>query len=87
MASPRIVDWSAAADRIEIIADCLTNVGKAVDREAAARAVEYCRRVAAGEPENEPADIEMTKFVRAHGQSLDWIFFGDPRCMIAASAG
>ena len=76
MASPRIVDWSASADRIEEIANCLTDGGRAVDRAAAARAAEYCRRQGAGEPEDEPAFLELTEFVRAHGQSLDRIFFG-----------
>jgi len=87
MASPRIIDWSASADRIETIADSLTNAGKAFDRVETARAAEYCRRRAAGKPESERAEIALTEFVRAHHQLLDWIFYGDPRCMIAELAG
>jgi len=87
MAPPRTVDWSASADRIETITKCLTDFGKPVDRAAASRVAEYCRRQAAGEPEDEPAFLELVEFAGAHRQSLDWIIFGDPRCMIAELAG
>ena len=56
-------DWSAAADRLEIIIDCLTNLGVAaevtVDQAAGARCVEYCRRRAAGGRESKSAEIEL----------------------------
>ena len=45
-------DWSAMADRFEIIVDCMTNLAVAetitVDRRVAARVVKYHRRLAAG---------------------------------------
>jgi hypothetical protein len=83
----RASTWSATADRIEIIIDCLTNSHiVSINHGAAARTVEYCRRRAAGGKENINAEREMIDFLRAHNQSLDWAWFGDVSGMIARLA-
>lgn len=85
--SAQAFDWLASANRLETIANVLRDFEKPVDLTAAARAVEYCRRCAAGEPEDDEAFQELVVgFIAAHRQSLDWILFGDPRCMIAEMA-
>ena len=86
----RASTWSATADRIEIIIDCLTKYGVAhtvsINHGAATRTVEYCRRRAAGGKEDINAEREMIDFLRAHNQSLDWAWFGDVSGMIARLA-
>jgi hypothetical protein len=43
----------------------------------AARAIDYCRRKAAGAENNEESEGEMIDFLIAHNQPLDWVFVGD----------
>jgi hypothetical protein len=66
----RSPDWSAIADRTEAIIDTLTSYGVTVDRDAAAKAVAYCRSRAAGGAEDLEAEANMDGFLHAHGQSL-----------------
>ena len=83
-------NWAATADRIETILDCLTNravsMTVTMDRGAAKRAVEYCQRRAAGADEDTDAEAEIIEFLGKHGQSLDWVFRGDPTGMICKLA-
>lgn len=89
--SRRASRWSAIADRLEIVIDCLTNLGVAdtvhLNREVAARAVTYCRQRAAGakfsEFQTATREGEMFAFLAPHNQCLDWVLVGDPTCMIA----
>lgn len=88
------LNWSAAADRIELFLDLLSNyyVGKTVkvDYRAAGKAVEYCRQRAAGKKYTEleiaEREAEMLGFLIAHNQSLDWVLSGDPTIMMAQLA-
>jgi hypothetical protein len=59
-----------------------------LDEPDAARVVQYFRWVAEGqpEPENDPEWQFVIKWMIAHGQSFDWIMFGDPRCLIVSGA-
>ena len=77
-------NWQGAAERLEAIIECLADrqVRATVDCAAAARAVEYCRKRAAGAPEDLDAEAEINDIVYRHGQSLDWVFRGDPGVMI-----
>jgi hypothetical protein len=83
-------NWAATADRIETILDCLTNravsMTVSMDRGAAKRAVEYCQHRAAGADEDTDAEAEIIEFLGKHGQSLDWVFGGDPTGMICKLA-
>ena len=59
-----------------------------LDEEATARALNYFRDRAAGkpEPENDPEWDAALKFVYDHGQSLDWVYDGNPLVMICKLA-
>jgi hypothetical protein len=48
--------------------------------------IAYCRRRAAGGKESAKAETEINEFLGGHGQSLDWVFLGDPTGMITALA-
>jgi hypothetical protein len=82
----RSPSWAATADRLEMIINTLTTCTVAetvtIARGAAVRAVTYCRSRAAGGKEDMDAEREMDEFIHAHGQSLDWIYRGDPTNMI-----
>jgi hypothetical protein len=57
-----------------------------MDEKAASRMLQYFRNRADGKRENY-ADWKATiDFAKSHGQSLDWICFGDPRGMICGLA-
>jgi hypothetical protein len=75
------LDWEAAACRIEILLDLLTNYGIAktvtVDRAAAAKAIKYCRRRTTGVRCYTPIERKIDAFLRAHNISIDWVFSGD----------
>lgn len=63
--------------------------GWKLDEVAAERALDSLRRYKPAEgEEDDPDDVrEAMDFFHSHGQSLDWIFFGDPKsmiCMLAA---
>lgn len=83
---PRDLDWSAVASRLEQIVDILrrsyVNTGWQLDETAAARAIAYCRRRAAGGRSSGSAEMAIIDFVGNHGQSLDWVFCGDLGGMI-----
>lgn len=83
-------EWEAVASRLEFVVDCLTNRAVAatisMDRRIAARAIDYCRSRAAGAEENPEREVEITEFLRAHNQSLDWVLLGDASGMICARA-
>jgi hypothetical protein len=86
----------ATLARIEQIVDllrtCYVREGWKIDEAAADRALRYFRRHVEGPPfDNEDQDtIEfhegVVEFVGSHGQSLDWIFAGDPGGMICRLA-
>jgi hypothetical protein len=77
-----------ALERVEYIVktlrECYVRDDWRMDEHDAARVVQYFRWMAEGQPEEEN-DSEWSfviKWMVAHGQSLDWIMDGDPRCMI-----
>jgi hypothetical protein len=90
------IDHKAILARVEQIVDllrtCYVREGWKIDEAAADRALRYFRRHVEGPPfENEDQDtIEfhegVVEFVGSHGQSLDWIFDGDPGGMICRLA-
>ena len=63
--------YSAAADRLAMIGDALR---EQADREAAERAIAYCRARAAGRRESFKAEAEIHAIAERHGLSLDWLF-------------
>src|SRR5262245_17171649 len=84
------IDYAEAADRLEVILDILTGntVGAQsikVDRDAAARAIAYCRwRAANGvhpiDAEYAACDEEtdMLQFISVHDLCASWVMQGDP---------
>lgn len=80
------------ARAVEIVTHLRTSYireGWKLDEVAAERALDSLRRYKpAAEDEDDPEDFrEAMDFFHSHGQSLDWIFFGDPNsmiCMLAA---
>jgi hypothetical protein len=53
----------------------------------AADAMAYFRAQAGGAPENETEEAKVRDFVQRCGQSLDWLFSGDPAGLICKAAG
>jgi hypothetical protein len=90
------IDHKAILARVEQIVDllrtCYVREGWKIDEGAADRALRYFRRHVEGPPlENEDQDTTefhegVVEFVGSHGQSLDWIFDGDPGGMICRLA-
>lgn len=84
------LNWPAIVMRAE---DTVDRLGKyyglswtAADQEAAAGMLTYCRDRCAGFPDDETAWKAALKFFGDYGQSLDWVFYGDPGSLIAAGA-
>lgn len=95
MTKPDRTDHKAILARVEQIVDLLrtryVRKGWKMDEDGAACTLAYFRRHVEGPPfENEDQDTtEFTKagtFVGSHGQSLDWILYGDPSSMICRLA-
>ena len=84
------IDWPATLRRlehvVEVLATCHDRCGFVPDQAEAQRALAYCRRRVAGEPEEEDDDC-LLEFIVASGQSVDWVLFGDPGMMICMLAG
>ena len=68
--------------RVEQIIDVLRTCGFALDEERAQRTLRYFR----GEEPGDAAEQAAIAFLGDHGQSLDWVFTGDPGVMIAMGA-
>lgn len=66
--------YSAAAARLEFVLQALRYSTSTADRQAAAKAVAYCRARAAGGRENHKVEREIDAFAEAHGLALDWLF-------------
>jgi hypothetical protein len=83
--------WKAALARTEQVVEMLSTRhvcdGWLLDRPAAARTLQYFRRLAIGGPENETEDRTANAFFSNHGQSFDRIFYGNPLSMICEAAG
>src|SRR5262245_7376612 len=58
-----------------------------LDEEAAARSLRYLRSLADGLPDDDNELQAFVEFVRTHGQSSDWLLFGDVGSMICGAAG
>jgi len=85
----RRLDWPAITRRlehiVEVLATCDDRGDFVLDKDEARRALTYCRRRIAGEPE-EGDDDSLIEFIAASGQSADWVLFGDPAVMICKLA-
>ena len=83
------LDWPAITRRlehiVEVLATCHDRCGFVLDQDEARRALTYCRRRIAGEPEEEDDD-SLIEFIAASGQSADWVLFGDSGVMICKLA-
>ena len=83
------IDWPATLYRlahvVAVLANCPDLCGFVPDQAEAQRAIDYCRRRLAGEPEEED-DNSLIEFIVACGQSVDWVLFGDPGMMICKLA-
>ena len=79
-----------ALERVEFIVktlrECFIRDNWRLDEHDAARVIQYFRWMAEGQPkkENDPEWDFVIKWTVKHGQWMDWILSGDPRCMIAA---
>jgi hypothetical protein len=84
------INWPATLERAEGVIERLrTYYGAkwtAADEGAAVRILQYVRDCAAGLPENDDEWGVTLDFFELHGQSLDWVFNGDPVSMIATMA-
>ena len=80
----------AALERLEYVIDVLrTRVvkdGWSIDETAAKRTLNYYRLRADGSPEHDIEEALSRAFIFDHGQSLDWIWMGDPVGMICKAA-
>ena len=77
------LDWPAIVMRADgMIAGLRNYYGPnkwtAADEEAAGRVLKYFRD---GAPDNEDEWTATIEFIGRHGQSLDWVFYGDPGTM------
>jgi hypothetical protein len=83
------IGWPATLRRlehvVEVLANCHDRCGFVLDQDEARRALTYCQRRIAGEPEQEDDD-SLIEFIAASGQSVDWVLFGDPGVMICKLA-
>ena len=83
------IDWPATLCRlehvVEVLGTCHDRCGFVLDQAEARRALVYCRRRVAGEPEEEDDD-SLIDFIAASGQSADWVLFGDSGVMICKLA-
>jgi hypothetical protein len=78
------VEWSAIADRMQLIFETLTGdtcgaQSISVDYAAAHRVMKYCRHMAAGGKEDLRPDgawMEMSQFLYRHNQDLSWVMTG-----------
>jgi hypothetical protein len=67
------------------LADCYVTAGwhDTYNPALAEPSLKYLESRAAGGPEDPEAEKELTSFIQAHGQSLDYLYGGEIRCMIA----
>lgn len=96
IASPSVVPnggatWNRGASlaRAEQMIEVLRDKHRAkllhLDEDAAARVLEFFRLAASGRTDEAEEEF-VIDFIGDHGQSLDWIFCGDPTCMMAKLA-
>jgi hypothetical protein len=67
---------------VDVLRDGFESEGWNLDRARAAKFLENVRQSRGDEPLSE----EILSWMQDHGQSLDWLFAGDARCMIAGLA-
>jgi hypothetical protein len=71
---------------VELLSLCYVREGWKIDEAAAQRALAYCRAYAKdGSDPDEERKVAMD-FFHSHGQSIDWVFYGDIRGMICGLA-
>jgi hypothetical protein len=83
-------DWSAIADRMQLIFETLIGdthgaTTVTVDYAAVHRVLAYCRHMAQGGKEDLRPDgawVEMIEFLYRHNQCMNWVLTGDPKSMI-----
>jgi hypothetical protein len=87
------IDHHAILARVEqiiyLLRTCHVRDGWRLDEEGAERTLRYFRHCAAGGQDDGPEFHELraaNKFLYRNGQSLDWVFVGDPRGMICNAA-
>jgi hypothetical protein len=90
VAAPVELDWAAVfrrvQDAINTLRTCHICEGWKLDEEGAARTLEYFRGQAAGLPDDMDEWKAAVKFIGDHGQSLDWILWGEANSMVAMLA-
>jgi hypothetical protein len=84
------IDHRAILARVEQIIDllctCHVREGWELDEEGAERTLRYFRHCADGGQDDDHEYTAASKFLYRNGQSLDWVFDGDPRVMICHAA-
>jgi hypothetical protein len=75
-----------AEQAIDLLRTRYIGAGWKLDEQAAQRALQYFRRMAAGGPENDEEYESVCAFWFDHGQSLDWLINGDPGGLICPAA-
>lgn len=77
----------AARARFEEIVRVLHECGCRIDENSAKRALRYFEAWDRGAADDEHEGLQaLVDFTDQHGQSLDWIFLGDPRGTICNGA-
>lgn len=75
-----------AEEVVSLLRTCHVREGWKVDEAAAERALAYCRAYGANGSDPDDEREAAGDFFFSHGQSLDWIFRGDPRGLICGRA-
>jgi hypothetical protein len=73
---------------MKTLRECYVHEGWRLDEHDAARVVRYYRWAAEGQPmpDDDPEWEFVIRWFVKHGQSFDWVMFGDPRCMMVTGA-
>jgi hypothetical protein len=71
---------------VELLSVCYVRKGWKIDEVAAQRALAYCRAYAKNGSDPDDERKAAMGFFHSHGQSIDWVFYGDIRGMICGLA-
>ena len=89
--SPDVLYWRSLTAGLEEIINVMRTYsiapGWQMDEEAASDALAYCRRGSEGGRVSSRGERVIMEFVCKHGQSLDWVFRGNPVSMVCDLAG
>src|ERR1035437_15621 len=85
-AMTRAATLPRAEQIVELLTTCYVREGWKIDKAGAKRALAYCRSYAKDGSDPDDGRKAAMDFFHSHGQSLDWVFFGDIGGMICGLA-